>query len=101
MVASYDTIVLQVIIGSFLAEGWKESISWMQPKPLSSSMPKFILEASAIGSPPSHGNLSESSGGPGSPLNHSTEGGCSNSNPPSILKFNELVLCDSASVFIF
>ena len=61
VVASYDTVVLQVIIGSFLTEGWKESRSWMQPKPLSSSMPKFIPEASAVGSPPSLGNLSESS----------------------------------------
>lgn len=75
---------VQVIIGSFLAEGWKESRSGMQPEPLSSSMPKFIPGASAVGSPPSRGNLSESSGGPGSPLNHSTGGGCSNSNPPSI-----------------
>ncbi|KAH9662232.1 at-hook motif nuclear-localized protein [Citrus sinensis] len=75
---------VQVIIGSFLAEGWKESRSGMQPEPLSSSMPKFIPGASAVGSPPSRGNLSESSGGPGSPLNHSTGGGCSNNNPPSI-----------------
>ncbi|GAY44474.1 hypothetical protein CUMW_082340, partial [Citrus unshiu] len=50
---------VQIIIGSFLAEGWKESRSGMQPEPLSSSMPKFIPGASAVGSPPSRGNLSE------------------------------------------
>ncbi|KAH9798566.1 hypothetical protein KPL71_000059 [Citrus sinensis] len=50
---------VQIIIGSFLAEGWKESRSGMQPEPLSSSMPKFIPGASAVGIPPSRGNLSE------------------------------------------
>ncbi|KAJ4714017.1 AT-hook motif nuclear-localized protein [Melia azedarach] len=75
---------VQVIVGSFLAEGWKETKSVIQTEPLSSiSMPRFLPGPSAVGSPASRGNLSESSGGPGSPLNQNT-GGCSNSNPPSI-----------------
>ncbi|KAL5820961.1 hypothetical protein ACOSQ3_022843 [Xanthoceras sorbifolium] len=70
---------VQVIMGSFLAEGWKEmKSSGMQSEPLSYT-PNLVPRASTAGSPPSRGNLSESSGG--SPLNQST-GGCSNSNPP-------------------
>ncbi|XP_031269316.1 AT-hook motif nuclear-localized protein 10-like [Pistacia vera] len=73
---------VQVIVGSFLAEGWKDSKSGIQVEPLS-SMPKHVGGASGVGSPPSRGNFSESSGGGGSPLNQST-GGCSNSNPAGI-----------------
>lgn len=76
----------QVIVGSFLEEGWKDSKSGIQAEPLSSA-PKHVGGASGIGSSPSRGNLSESSGGGGSPLNQST-GGCSNSNPagmPNVL----------------
>ncbi|CAL5331971.1 unnamed protein product [Camellia sinensis] len=40
--------------------------------------------ATGATSPPSHGLLSESSGGPGSPLNHST-GAYNNSNPQGML----------------
>ncbi|TXG59251.1 hypothetical protein EZV62_013824 [Acer yangbiense] len=73
---------VQVIMGTFLTEGWKETrSSGMQSEPLSYT-PNLIQRGSTAGSPPSRGNLSESSGGgPGSPLNHST-GGCSNNNPP-------------------
>ncbi|KAJ0096989.1 hypothetical protein Patl1_29323 [Pistacia atlantica] len=73
---------VQVIVGSFLAEGWKDSKSGIQVEPLSST-PKHVGGASGVGSPPSRGNFSESSGGGGSPLNQST-GGCSNSNPAGI-----------------
>ncbi|KAK9182359.1 hypothetical protein WN944_025503 [Citrus x changshan-huyou] len=87
-------IRLWVIIGSFLAEGWKESRSGMQPEPLSSSMPKFIPGASAIGSPPSRGNLSESSGGPGSSLNHSTGGGCKRLSESKYLAGDDCTMAD-------
>lgn len=73
----------QVIVGSFLEEGWKDSKSGIQAEPLSSA-PKHVGGVPGVGSSPSRGNLSESSGGGGSPLNQST-GGCSNSNPAGML----------------
>lgn len=67
---------VQIVVGSFIADGHKES------KPAShfdtSVPPKFASGMGAgTSSPPSRGTLSESSGGPGSPLNQST-GACNN-----------------------
>ncbi|XP_058070337.1 AT-hook motif nuclear-localized protein 10 [Magnolia sinica] len=73
---------VQVVVGSFIADGRKES----KPKnPLDpSAPPKQGGEVAGTGSPPSRGTLSESSGGPGSPLNQST-GTCNNSNPQGMM----------------
>uniref|UniRef100_A0A5K1EQC1 Uncharacterized protein n=1 Tax=Nymphaea colorata TaxID=210225 RepID=A0A5K1EQC1_9MAGN len=67
--------VVQVVVGSFLTEGRKPD-----PKGADLSSPNKISPGggAATGSPPSRGTLSESSGGPGSPLNQST-GACNNS----------------------
>ena len=75
---------LQVIVGSFIADGRKESKPVKHMEPLSAP-PKIASGVGATGasSPPSRGTLSESSGGPGSPLNHST--GACNSNPQGML----------------
>lgn len=78
---------LQVVVGSFIADGRKESKSASQVEP-SSAPPKIAPVGGGGGvtgtsSPPSRGTLSESSGGPGSPLNQST-GACNNSNPPGM-----------------
>ncbi|KAJ8762217.1 hypothetical protein K2173_007373 [Erythroxylum novogranatense] len=80
---------VQVVVGSFIADGRKESKSANQVEPLPA-----ITGVPAVGgltgasSPPSRGTLSESSGGPGSPLNQSTgtgtgigTGACLNSFP--------------------
>ncbi|THG12806.1 hypothetical protein TEA_023547 [Camellia sinensis var. sinensis] len=75
---------VQVIMGSFIADGGKESKAVNQMEQLSA--PSKLAPVGGGGgatgatSPPSHGTLSESSGGPGSPLNHST-GAYNNSNP--------------------
>ncbi|PKA60379.1 Putative DNA-binding protein ESCAROLA [Apostasia shenzhenica] len=76
---------VQVVVGSFIADGKKE------PKHTNTvSTPGVLAPGSSIGgggggglnaggnSPPSRGTLSESSGGPGSPLNLSS-GTCNNS----------------------
>ncbi|KAF8022432.1 hypothetical protein BT93_F0075 [Corymbia citriodora subsp. variegata] len=71
---------VQVVVGSFMAEGRTEMKSANQVE--SFLVPgKFGSGGALVGpsSPPSHGTLSESSGGPGSPLNQST-GICNNSN---------------------
>lgn len=64
---------MQVIVGSFMVDGHKE--------------PKLVNHnpsgASGASSPPSRGTLSESSGGPGSPLNQST-GACNHVNPQGL-----------------
>ncbi|CBI40765.3 hypothetical protein AAG906_030389 [Vitis piasezkii] len=78
---------VQVVVGSFIADGRKESKSASQVEP-SSAPPKIAPVGGGGGvtgtsSPPSRGTLSESSGGPGSPLNQST-GACNNSNPPGM-----------------
>ncbi|XP_043708943.1 AT-hook motif nuclear-localized protein 10-like isoform X2 [Telopea speciosissima] len=72
---------VQVVVGSFIADGRKESKSTNQSEP-SSAPPKLTPGggAAGAGSPQSRGTLSESSGGPGSPLNQST-GACNNSHP--------------------
>lgn len=60
--------LLQVIVGSFLPDGQKEvSTSYMEP----SSVPLKVNPGGASSSP-SRGTLSESSGGPASPLNLSS-----------------------------
>ncbi|KAA8514740.1 hypothetical protein F0562_017919 [Nyssa sinensis] len=69
---------VQVIVGSFVADGRKESKGVNQMEPLSA--PPKLTPGGGAGSPPSRGTFSESSGGPGSPLNLST-GACNNSNP--------------------
>lgn len=73
---------VQVIVGSFIPEARKE------PKPVNHVEPFYapakLTQASGVtgpSSPPSRGTLSESSGGPGSPLNQST-GACNNNNNP-------------------
>uniref|UniRef100_A0A5B6ZMP8 AT-hook motif nuclear-localized protein n=1 Tax=Davidia involucrata TaxID=16924 RepID=A0A5B6ZMP8_DAVIN len=73
---------VQVIVGSFIADGRKESKPVNQMDPLSAP-PKLSPGGGGTGasSPPSRGTLSESSGGPGSPLNQSM-GACNNSNNP-------------------
>ncbi|XP_061372678.1 AT-hook motif nuclear-localized protein 10 isoform X1 [Gastrolobium bilobum] len=69
---------VQVILASFFSEGCKESKSAKQMAKLSAP-PK--VSAAGQSSSPSRGTRSESSGGPGSPLNQST-GACNNNNPP-------------------
>ncbi|KAG9456637.1 hypothetical protein H6P81_001145 [Aristolochia fimbriata] len=70
---------VQVVVGSFIADGRKEPKSLMTTDP-SSAPPKVGPGGtSGTGSPPSRGTLSESSGGPGSPMNQST-GACNNNN---------------------
>lgn len=66
---------MQVIVGSFLADGR----SGMQSDYYGSNS-KLVGGASGVGSPSSRGNFSESSGGGASPLNQST----GNNNLPSI-----------------
>ncbi|XP_042494378.1 AT-hook motif nuclear-localized protein 10 [Macadamia integrifolia] len=75
---------VQVVVGSFIADGRKESKPKNQSEP-SSTTPKHAHGGGAVGtgSPQSRGSLSESSGGPGSPLNQST-GPCNNSNPQGL-----------------
>ncbi|XP_058073392.1 AT-hook motif nuclear-localized protein 10-like isoform X2 [Magnolia sinica] len=75
---------VQVVVGSFIADtGHKQS---KPMNPLGSSAPPKMNPAGAAGtsSPPSRGTLSESSGGPGSPLNQSA-GAFNNSTPHGIL----------------
>lgn len=73
-------------MGSFIADGRKEPKPVNQMEPLSVAQTKFIPGSGGGGggtggsSPPSRGTLSESSGGPGSPL-HQSSGACNNSNP--------------------
>ncbi|XP_075650930.1 AT-hook motif nuclear-localized protein 10 [Castanea sativa] len=73
---------IQVVVGSFITDGRKESKSANHMEPLNAPSSKLGPGGGHTGasSPPSRGTLSESSGGPGSPLNHST-GACNNSNP--------------------
>ncbi|XP_043712440.1 AT-hook motif nuclear-localized protein 10-like isoform X2 [Telopea speciosissima] len=75
---------VQVVVGSFIADGRKESKQTNQSEP-SSAPSKHAHGGGAVGtgSPQSRGTLSESSGGPGSPLNQST-GACNNSNPQGL-----------------
>ncbi|KAG5246629.1 AT-hook motif nuclear-localized protein [Salix suchowensis] len=83
---------VQVVVGSFVANGRKESKSanHKQPSSATSRLPPRGGSA-GVSSPPSRGTLSESSGGPGSPLNQSTAA-CNNSDPqacnPFIFRFD-------------
>lgn len=72
---------LQVVVGSFAADGRKESKTDIKMEPPSAG-PRFAAASgpNGVSSPPSHGTLSESSGGQGSPLNQSTGAG-NNNNP--------------------
>lgn len=72
--------LLQVVVGSFLPEGRKDSKSHFSRDP-SSATPKVISSGrnTGAGSPPSRGTLSESSGGAGSPINQNT-GAYNNNN---------------------
>ncbi|ONK68674.1 uncharacterized protein A4U43_C05F14710 [Asparagus officinalis] len=87
---------VQVVVGSFIAEGKKEpkqtfsmdpscapgklASSGLRPGP--SPMPVPMTETN---SPPSRGTLSESSGGPGSPINQSTRTTCNNSSQQGVV----------------
>lgn len=63
-----------------MTDARKESkIGNMEPLSATTKLASVTRPAGAS-SPPSRGTLSESSGGPGSPLNQST-GACNNSNP--------------------
>lgn len=75
---------VQVVVGSFIADGRKESKPATQMEPLTAP-PKLASVGGPTGasSPPSRGTLSESSGGPGSPHNQST-GACNNSNTQGV-----------------
>ncbi|CAL5384384.1 unnamed protein product [Camellia sinensis] len=82
-----DATHSQLIMGSFIADGGNESKAVNQMEQLSAPSklsPVGGGGATGATSPPSHGPLSESSGGPGSPLNHST-GAYNNSNPQGML----------------
>ncbi|KAJ9553866.1 hypothetical protein OSB04_017911 [Centaurea solstitialis] len=66
---------VQVIVGSFLPENSKEGMTGNHVEPLAKVMP--ANHGTGPSSSPSHGTLSESSGGGGSPLNRGNE----NSSP--------------------
>ncbi|KAG6783545.1 hypothetical protein POTOM_009199 [Populus tomentosa] len=70
---------VQVVVSSFIADGRKvsKSANHMQPSSATSKLPP-TGGSTGVSSPTSRGTLSESSGGPGSPLNQST-GACNNS----------------------
>ncbi|KAK3002464.1 hypothetical protein RJ639_022104 [Escallonia herrerae] len=75
---------VQVIVGSFIADGRKETKPVNHMEPISAT-PKLNTGGGGTGasSPQSHGTLSESSGGPASPLNQSMGLG-SNNHPQSM-----------------
>ncbi|KAF9686575.1 hypothetical protein SADUNF_Sadunf02G0003400 [Salix dunnii] len=72
---------VQVVVSSFIADCRKESKSanHMEPSPATSKVPP-TGGSTGVSSPFSRETVSESSGGPGSPLNQST-GACNNNNP--------------------
>lgn len=59
-------------MGSFIADGRKETKKANPSEPMSAPGKLVPAGTSGPSSPPSRGTLSESSGGPGSPLNQST-----------------------------
>ncbi|KAL6180800.1 hypothetical protein ACLB2K_047459 [Fragaria x ananassa] len=75
---------VQVVVGSFAADGRKEPKTEMKREP-SSAGPRLAASSgpNGVSSPPSYGTLSESSGGQGSPLNQSTGAG-NNDNPQGL-----------------
>lgn len=73
---------VQVVVGSFIADGRREINIGNQMEPLSApSKLHGGIGPTGGSSPTSRGTLSESSGGGGSPLNHGGAGAV-NSNPP-------------------
>ncbi|KAL6959787.1 hypothetical protein U1Q18_039942 [Sarracenia purpurea var. burkii] len=68
---------VQVVVGCFIP---RQELKSPNQADLSTAPAKFVSGAPAAGSPGSRGTPSESSGGPGSPLNQST-GAYNNSNP--------------------
>ncbi|KAF8015000.1 hypothetical protein BT93_H0708 [Corymbia citriodora subsp. variegata] len=73
---------VQVIVGSFIADGRKDSKA-NHAEPFLGTARIASSGGFTGASSPSHGTLSESSGGPGSPLNQST-GACTNSTPQAM-----------------
>lgn len=71
----------QVVVGSFIADGKKEPKQNTALDSASTPGKRAPVGMSGASSPTSRGTLSESSGGPGSPLNQST-GTFNNSNLP-------------------
>ncbi|PKA62425.1 Putative DNA-binding protein ESCAROLA [Apostasia shenzhenica] len=73
---------VQVVVGSFIADGGRKEPRQTNPLEATSSPVKVNHGGMPVSSsPPSRGTLSESSGGgPGSPLNQSANGGGNNSN---------------------
>ncbi|XP_052201501.1 AT-hook motif nuclear-localized protein 10 isoform X2 [Diospyros lotus] len=79
--------LVQVIVGSFIADGGRKESkppNQMEALPAPPGLGPSGGATGASSSPPSRGTLSESSGGPGSPLNQSS-GACNNSNPQGML----------------
>ncbi|KAK4387836.1 AT-hook motif nuclear-localized protein 10 [Sesamum angolense] len=74
---------VQVIVGSFIADGRKEPKSANYMEPLSAPPKVNLGSATGASSSPSRGTFSESSGGPASPLNLSS-GACNNHHPPGM-----------------
>ncbi|KAL4272082.1 hypothetical protein GQ457_13G000350 [Hibiscus cannabinus] len=74
---------VQVVVGSFITDNRKETKPAYQMEALSAP-PKL---APGVTSSPSHGTLSETSGGPGSPVNQSSMGACNNNNPQGMSNF--------------
>ncbi|XP_074581929.1 AT-hook motif nuclear-localized protein 10-like [Curcuma longa] len=70
---------VQVVVGSFIADGKKEQKQSVPGEPMSAPEKLTPVGGMMAHSSPSRGTLSESSGGPGSPFNHST-GTCNNGN---------------------
>ncbi|XXG66600.1 hypothetical protein AAC387_Pa06g0138 [Persea americana] len=68
---------VQVVVGSFIAEGKKPKAAPVKRDPSAASLQMAGSGAAALGSPASQGTSSESSDNPSSPLNHST-GTCNN-----------------------
>ncbi|KAE8691182.1 AT-hook motif nuclear-localized protein 10 [Hibiscus syriacus] len=66
---------VQVVLGTFITDNRKETKPAYQMESLSAP----LKLAPGVTSSPSHGTLSESSGGPGSPVNQSM-GACNNNN---------------------
>lgn len=79
---------IQVVVGSFIADGKKEKKQVIHPDPLSASNKLGHMPVMATGgsSSPSRGTLSESSGGPTSPPNQSA-GPFSNNNQHGFSNF--------------
>ncbi|KAJ1699922.1 hypothetical protein LUZ63_008434 [Rhynchospora breviuscula] len=79
---------VQVVVGSFIADGKKEKKPAIHPDPLSapSKMGHIPIMATGGSSSPSRGTLSESSGGPTSPPNQSA-GPFSNHNQQGFSNF--------------